>query len=230
MIPYKDENPSPETPYVTYMLIAANVIVFLWQIAGSKARFDQIIYNFGYIPAYFLENPSANFYRLFTSMFLHGGWLHLIGNMLFLYIFGDNVEAAYGKVQYLLFYLLSGMAADLLHTMVFPDSTIPAVGASGAISGVLGAYLVFYPDAKILTLVIIYFYGVVERIPAKYYIGIWFLWQLIPALIGEQTGVAYWAHIGGFITGVIISLPLRERARMIRRGRYSTYWWWDYNW
>ncbi len=230
MIPYRDENPSPETPYMTYMLIAANVIVFLWQIAGGPERFQYLIYEYGYIPAVFLENPSANFYRLFTSMFMHGGWLHLIGNMLYLYIFGDNVEAAYGKVQYLIFYLLSGMAADLLHTLMFPTSMVPAVGASGAISGVLGAYLVFYPEANIMTLVFIYFYAVVERIPAKYYIGFWFLWQLIPALIGESTGVAYWAHIGGFIAGVVMSLPLKDKVRMYRRERYPEYWWWGYTW
>ena len=219
MFPYKDENPSPITPWVTYLLIAANTLVFLGEIAAGPAGFERIIWKYGFIPSLFLQDPSANVYRIFTSMFLHGGWLHLLGNMLYLYIFGDNVEAAFGHAKYLFFYLISGVAADLLHMAVLPYSSIPAVGASGAISGVLGAYFVFYPDARILTVVMIWYIMTVEPIPAKYYLAFWFIWQLIPALLVSEmgAGVAYWAHIGGFIAGVIMAYPYKDRVRYMRR-------------
>ncbi len=231
MFPLKDENPSPITPWVTYGLILINTLVFLWEIAGGPERFDLIIYEYGFIPRLFLGDPTANAYRLFTSMFLHGGWLHLLGNMLFLYIFGDNVEAAFGHLKYLIFYLISGLAASFLHMTVYPLSPIPAVGASGAISGVLGAYLVFYPRARIMTAIFIWYFVTVEPIPAKYYITFWFIWQLIPGLVaGEQTGVAYWAHVGGFLAGLLIAYPYRHRVRymrrlwMMERYRHGPYW------
>ncbi len=218
MFPLKDENPSPITPWVTYGLILFNTLVFLWQIAGGPVRFELLIQEYGFVPKLFLEDPASNAYRLFTSMFMHGGWLHLLGNMLYLYIFGDNVEAAFGHFKYLIFYLISGVAASFLHMAVFPLSGIPAVGASGAISGVLGAYLVFFPQARIMTVILIWYFITVEPIPAKYYITFWFIWQLIPGLLaGEATGVAYWAHVGGFIAGVLMAYPYRHRVRYLRR-------------
>lgn len=218
MFPIKDENPSPITPWMNYSLILINTIVFLWEIAGNPARFQRLIYSYGFIPVAFLEDPTANTYRIFTSMFMHGGWLHLLGNMLYLYIFGDNVEAVFGHLKYLFFYLISGVAASLFHMAVFPFSQIPAVGASGAISGVLAAYLVFYPRARIITAILVWYFINVEPIPAKYYITFWFIWQLIPGLIaGEAAGVAYWAHIGGFIAGLLIAYPYRHRARYLKR-------------
>ncbi|MDK2373073.1 MAG: rhomboid family intramembrane serine protease [Candidatus Korarchaeota archaeon] len=218
MFPFKDENPSPITPWVTYGLILFNALVFLWEIAGGPVRFELLIYEYGFIPRFFLEDPSSNAYRLFTSMFMHGGWLHLLGNMLYLYIFGDNVEAAFGHFKYIIFYLISGVAASFLHMAVFPLSEIPSVGASGAISGVLGAYLVFFPQARIMTAILVWYFITVEPIPAKYYITFWFIWQLIPGLLaGEATGVAYWAHVGGFIAGVLMAYPYRHRVRYLRR-------------
>ena len=231
MFPFKDENPSPITPWVTYGLILLNTLVFLWEIAGGPVRFELLIYEYGFIPRFFLEDPASNAYRLLTSMFMHGGWLHLLGNMLYLYIFGDNVEAAFGHFKYLVFYIISGIAASFLHMAVFPLSEIPAVGASGAISGVLGAYLVFFPQARIMTAILIWYFITVEPIPAKYYITFWFIWQLIPGLLaGEATGVAYWAHIGGFIAGVLMAYPYRHRVRYLRRlwmmerYRHEPYW------
>ncbi len=231
MFPFKDENPSPITPWVTYGLILLNTLVFLWEVAGGPVRFEHLIYEYGFIPRFFLEDPASNAYRLMTSMFMHGGWLHLLGNMLYLYIFGDNVEAAFGHFKYLIFYIISGIAASFLHMAVFPLSVIPAVGASGAISGVLGAYLVFFPQARIMTAILIWYFITVEPIPAKYYITFWFIWQLIPGLLaGEATGVAYWAHIGGFMAGVLMAYPYRHRVRYLRRlwmmerYHYGPYW------
>lgn len=232
MFPLKDENRSPVTPWMNYGLIFINALVFLWEIAGSPTRFEGLIQSYGFIPSVFLEDPTTNVYRLFTSMFMHGGWLHLIGNMLYLYIFGDNVEAAFGHFKYLIFYLISGIVASLLHMTIFPLSNVPAVGASGAISGVLGAYLVFYPQANIITAILIWYFIDMEPIPAKYYITFWFIWQLIPGLVaGEATGVAYWAHIGGFIAGLLISYPYRHKARYLRSlwmmeryHRHGPYW------
>jgi len=236
LFPFKDENPSPVTPWVTYLLILTNTSVFLMEILSGPRGFQRLIWEYGFIPAAFLEDPSSNMYRMLTSMFLHGGWLHLLGNMLYLYIFGDNVEAAFGHIKYLFFYVISGVAANLVHMWALPflgiPMDVPAVGASGAISGVLGAYLVFYPQARIMTAVAVWYFITVEPIPAKYYITFWFIWQLIPGLLaGESTGVAYWAHIGGFIAGLLMAYPYRHRVRYLRRlwvmeryRRYGPYW------
>ncbi|RLG47849.1 MAG: rhomboid family intramembrane serine protease [Thermoproteota archaeon] len=212
MFPIRDENPSGHTPIVTYSLIALNVLVFLYQVAGPLP-FEATIMVYGYIPALFLMDPVGNFYRLFTSMFLHGGPTHLLGNMVYLYIFGDNVEYAFGRTKYLLFYIVSGLGASALHTAVSVASNVPAVGASGAISGILGAYVLLYPRNRIVSLVF-WWFGLAElvSIPAYHYIWGWFIWQLIPALLfGESTGVAYWAHVGGFVTGLILTWRYRKR-------------------
>ncbi len=220
MFPIRDENPSGVRPVVTYLLIAVNTLVFLWELTYGL---NIAVYEFGFIPAAFLADPLTNAPRIFTSMFLHGGWAHLLGNMLYLYIFGDNVEAAFGRARYLAFYLASGVGATGLHMLMNLNSPIPAVGASGAISGVLAAYWVFYPAARIETFVAYWmFLWQIVRIPAYYYIGFWFLYQLLMGSIGIP-GVAWWAHIGGFITGLLIASPIRESARRRREARRRRY-------
>ncbi len=218
MLPIRDENPSGITPVVTYSLIGINFLVFFWQIAGSPGRFERIVLNYGFIPAILVSDPADGLLRMFTSMFLHGGWAHIMGNMLYLYIFGDNVEAALGRLRYLTFYLVSGIGASLTHLAFSWGSTVPAIGASGAISGVLAAYMIFYPEARIETVVLMGYIWQVVKVSALYYIGFWFVWQVIVGLIsGGAGGVAYWAHVGGFVAGAVISRRYRWRARRRRR-------------
>ena len=185
--PYKDENVSKSTPYVTYALIAVNVIVFII----SLADFENIITTYGFKPSEFV------LITLLTSVFLHGGIEHIFGNMWFLFMFGDNVEDKFGKIKYIIFYLAAGLVATLAHYMMNIGSNIPAIGASGAISGVLGAYIVFFPHAKVHTIGPFY-----QRftIPAYVMLGIWFLMQFFGVFAGAG-GIAFWAHIGGFVFG-----------------------------
>ena len=221
MLPLKDENPSGIKPIMTYFLIAINILCFIWQLTVG---IDWSAYYFGFIPNLFFQDSARNFYRLFTSMFLHGGFTHIFGNMLYLFIFGDNIEAAFGRFKYLLMYFLWGITAVLLHSLINFGSAIPLIGASGAISGILGAYFVLFPNANILTLVFFFNIATVRRIKSFYYLGFWFLYQLIPASLGEISGVAYWAHIGGFIAGIIVALPLRSRILRKRREIYPYDW------
>ncbi len=221
MFPLRDENPSGIRPLITYSLIFINALCFFWQLTVG---IDWSAYYFGFIPKLFFQDPIGNFYRLFTSMFLHGGFTHIIGNMLYLFIFGDNIEAAFGRLKYLLMYILWGIAAALLHGIINFNSNIPTIGASGAISGVLGAYFVLFPHANIQTLVFFFNIITVRRVKSFYYLGFWFLYQLIPASLGEITGVAYWAHIGGFIAGAIMALPIRSRILRRRRETYPYGW------
>ncbi len=194
--PYKDENISRSIPVVTISLIAINVAVFLW----SLADFETIIASYGFIPAGF------SLITLLTSMFLHGGIAHIFGNMWFLYLFGDNVEDRMGRAKYIVFYLLAGLAASLAHYITDTGSIIPAIGASGAISGVLGAYLVFFPDVRVH--VASYYYA--GTVPAKTMIGLWFALQLIlgAASLGNS-GIAFFAHVGGFIFGYAVAKLFR---------------------
>ncbi len=201
--PYKDDNPRILVPIVTYGIIAVNVLVFLYQmnlvVMGGDA--DSIfIYTFGLIPAQF------HVFTLFTSMFLHGGLAHILGNMWFLWIFGDNVESVLGHVRYAIFYILCGLAAGMAQVIFNMDSFIPMVGASGAIAGVLGAYIIRYPHAKVHVFVFIFIFFTTIKVPAFVVLGIWFLTQLTNGLasFGFDTtgGVAWFAHIGGFIAGV----------------------------
>lgn len=190
--PYKDENVAKSFPAVTYALIAINVAAFLW----SLADFEHIIVAYGFVPANFV------LLTLFTSMFLHGGVGHIFGNMWYLYLFGDNVEDRLGKVRYIIFYLLSGLAAVFVHFITDPSSAVPTIGASGAISGVLGAYLVFFPKVRVH--VASYYYS--GTVPASVMIGFWFILQLIlgtASLAGTGSGIAFWAHIGGFAFGYV---------------------------
>jgi len=221
MIPLRDSTPSRTIPFVNYLLITANVLVFLFEVSLGKET-SKLIFHFGLIPPHFLYQFETMHIRIgaivpvFSSMFLHGGWMHLIGNMLFLYIFGDNVEDRFGHFKYFVFYLIAGMAAAAMQIYMFPASTTPMVGASGAIAGVLGAYVFMYPTAKILTLVpIIFFFQIIE-LPAFLFLGFWFALQIISGMFAlgigaDAGGVAWWAHIGGFVAGAIFVPFLRKR-------------------
>ena len=236
MIPLGDSVPIRSWPVVTWGLIGINVWVFFHELAlGSNL--EAFIQVWGFVPArYFLLAATApgewadRYVPLFSSMFLHGGWAHLIGNMIYLWIFGDNVEDRLGHLRYLVFYLLSGVAAALAQAYLFPDSTIPTVGASGAISGVLGAFLVLFPTARVFTLVpLLLFFPVVE-LPAVLYLGFWFLMQLVSgtaslAAAADAGGVAWWAHVGGFVVGVVLAPILRRRESYPKfwRDQYSAW-------
>ena len=217
MIPLRDVIPSRTTPFVTIGLIILNGLVFLFELTLGE-RVNEFTLVFGLVPAAF------SWLALFTSMFVHGGFLHFAGNMLYLWIFGDNVEDRMGHGSFVAFYLLCGVAAALVQTITMPDSVIPMVGASGAIAGVMGAYFVLYPHSRIVTLIpIIFFFQVVE-IPAIFFLGIWFLMQFVSGIGsfvattgGEPSGgIAFWAHIAGFAAGIsgVIVFRRPERARV----------------
>src|SRR5690606_19738947 len=208
MIPIRDEIKTHRTPIVNYALVVINVLVFLWMFLNS-GNLESIYYEYALIPSNFLNGIDLGDVKdVFTSMFMHGGWMHLIGNMLYLWIFGDNIEDRLGHIGYLIFYLAGGIAAALLQTLISPSSQIPMVGASGAIAGVLGAYLVMYPNSRVYTFIPIGFYARVRLVPAVVVLGLWFLLQLISGVgsLGalDQGGTAYFAHIGGFIFGLIV--------------------------
>ncbi|MGB9622386.1 MAG: rhomboid family intramembrane serine protease [Candidatus Bathyarchaeia archaeon] len=213
MIPVGDENPTKTTPYVNYLIIGLCLITFLWQISDGDGFFNYTITEFGLIPARILSGDG--YVTLFTNMFLHGGWTHLIGNMFFLYIFGDNVEDFFGHLGYLLFYFTSGVLASLMWMLTEWGAPYPAIGASGAISSVMAAYLLLFPNARIRTLISFGFFWRIIKVSASMMIGFWFLYQLLLAFLSFDTGVAYFAHIGGFIAGLILTkifAPPRSRA------------------
>lgn len=237
MFPLKDTIHARTFPVVNTMLIAANVIVFLLEV-GMGPNVEKLLFRLGVIPAEVLRIGGYYEYAtLVTSMFLHAGWMHLFSNMLALYIFGDNVEDRMGPVKYLLFYLGCGVAAALVHVYFNQQSVIPTVGASGAIAGVLGAYLILYPRARVITLIPIFFLPYIVEIPALLYLGIWFLSQLLngTAAIATDTfqqegGVAWWAHAGGFIVGAVLVLllanPIVRRPRPYQRVFADEYYPW----
>lgn len=211
MIPLKDNIPSKTFSYLNILIIATNILVGIYMYTLTSYDYQDFIYRFGFIPARF------SLLSLFTSIFVHAGFLHLFSNMLFIWIFGDNVEDKLGHLNFLILYLISGVVSVITHSVFDLNSTIPLVGASGAISGILGAYFVFYPRAKVLTLVILGIFITVVAIPAHIFLGIWFILQLFNGIVGlslqgSSGGVAWWAHIGGFITGVTIAklFNLRE--------------------
>jgi len=222
MIPLRDANPSRTIPVVNYLIIGLNVVVFLMEMnAGRHA--DVLVSRLGVVPARLTHQLATmhvgwrTFLPFITSMFLHGGWIHLIGNMLFLYIFGDNVEDRFGHVRYFFFYFISGIAAALTQVYINPDSAAPMIGASGAIAGVLGAYVLMFPTARILTLIPIFFFFQLVELPAFIFLGLWFLLQIVSGLLalgigGDAGGVAWWAHIGGFGAGAIL-MPILKRRR-----------------
>ncbi|MBE9256193.1 MULTISPECIES: rhomboid family intramembrane serine protease [Dolichospermum] len=219
MFPLYDENPTRITPYFTYGLIGMNVLVFLHEISLSNLQLEQFFQLYAVIPQELTINWSGEWTTLFTSQFLHGGWWHLISNMIYLWVFGNNIEDRLGHFKYLLFYLTCGAIAALCQWFIGMYSTIPSLGASGAISGVLGAYLIWFPQARITTLVFLGFFITTINIPALVIIGIFFIQNLIAGFASLQTaakmsvetgGVAYWAHLGGFIVGSIFALGNRE--------------------
>ncbi len=225
MIPLKDYNPTTRRPVVTVTLIALCVVTFLWQIGQGARGFERTVYGLGMIPAVLTGRAElvpelvmvAPWMTLFTSMFLHGGWMHLIGNMLYLWIFGNNVEDRLGHGGFLAFYLASGLAAAALQILPDPAAETPMVGASGAISGVLGAYLVFFPRARVLVLIPVGFLFV-YTLPAGWLLGFWFLFQILSALgtPASAGGVAWWAHIGGFAFGALVAFFLKRSPRRPR--------------
>jgi membrane associated rhomboid family serine protease len=237
MFPYHDDTERLHgRPYLNYSLIAINAIVFIWEISvtgffRNPVATETLFQNYGAVPESVL---SGNIASVITSMFMHGGLLHIIGNMLFLFVFGDNLEDRFGRIKYLLMYIGWGFAAALMHSLYAVSAgggETPAVGASGAISGVMGAYLVMFPRAKVLTMIFAFFITTV-RIPAIAFIPFWFILQVIYALIGVPGGIAYLAHIGGFIVGLgtgyvwrlfigqsPVQLPATDRTQVIRRER-----------
>ena len=222
MIPLRESQPSYSKPVVTTLLIVANVVVFLYELSLDPFSRNHFIALYGVVPDR-LYLPS-----LVTSMFLHGGWLHLIGNMWFLWIFGDNVEDILGRGKYLLFYLLCGLAAGMTHAVLNADSRIPTIGASGAVAGVMGAYMVKFPHARILTLIPLFVFLTTYELPAYVILAYWFVIQFFSGVgsIGyshlSQGGVAWFAHVGGFLAGILLVNLLRPRQRY--RRRKDLYW------
>jgi len=222
MIPLKDDIPSFKRPIVTVALISVNCLVFFYLLSWGK-EFQNALVKWGAIPFEITHGqeltPQLAFpisLSLFSSMFMHGGFLHLAGNMLYLWIFGDNVEDRLGHLKFFIFYILCGVFASLTHVLTSPNSEIPMVGASGAIAGVLGAYMINFPNARILTLIFFGFFIRIARIPALLVLGFWFILQLLYALpsIGSNTGgVAWFAHVGGFLFGIVLFKLLISRHR-----------------
>jgi len=215
IIPLRDTIPSKNVPVVNNVLIGINVVVFAFQMMqGSDFGFQRLVYEYGLVPARFTApalavrlGPSNGMFALFTFMFLHGGFWHLVGNMWFLYIFGDNVEDRLGPVRYAVFYLSCGLISGLTHLALNAHSTVPTIGASGAIAGVMGAYFLLHPSSKILTLILIIIFPWFVEIPSFFFLGLWFLIQLFNASAhhtGAAGGIAWWAHVGGFLSGMLL--------------------------
>ena len=214
MIPLYDTVRSHKFPLITLALIAANILVFFHESRLNTFTFPRFIYTWGLIPSLFTSNPFSVWPQVFTSMFLHGGWLHIISNMWILFVFGHNVEASLGGFRYLIFYLLAGAAAALMQVYVQPESPSPLIGASGAIAGVLGAYLILFPRARIASLVFLILIFTIVEIPAATFLLLWMGLQVYSGLFSAGSGIAWWAHIGGFLFGaVMVSLfAIREKA------------------
>lgn len=221
MIPYKDDNPTSSFPFVTIGLIALNIAVYIWQ-AGSPKGGQEIAFSFGAIPynlfTHRMIQPLHPVLTIFSAMFLHGGLLHLGGNMLYLWIFGNNIEDRMGPLRFLVFYLLSGVVAAYAHAAVEPASRIPMIGASGAVSGILGAYLLLFPHARVYTILFFGFFWQIVRVPALIVIGFWAIIQIVNGVLAKgllsHGGIAWFAHIGGFLFGLItVRLWIRGRVR-----------------
>lgn len=227
MLPLRDNNPIRTVPFVNTLLVAANVMMFFWELSLGP-RLEPVLSAVAFVPARFWNPMLAipNILTIFISMFLHGGWLHLGGNMLYLWIFGDNIEDRLGHTRYLVFYLACGFAATMAHAFMNPLSRMPAIGASGAIAGVLGAYLICFPRARVTTLIPIFIFITIREIPAIVILGFWFVFQLFVGVasvgVAEQNagGVAYFAHIGGFAFGMVLVVLMggvRRRAPQAAR-------------
>ncbi len=220
MFPIRDHNPSERTPFVLYALITINVLIFFLQLPymGNDRALAGFWADRALYPA--IVTQYGDYTGIFTSMFLHAGWMHIAGNMLFLWIFGDNLEDQMGHVGFLIFYLAAGVAAAVAHIAAAPDSTVPTVGASGAIAGVMGGYLLMFPKARVDVLVIFVIFFRVFALPAWVMLGLWFGLQIFGGLSSpvEGGGVAFWAHAGGFIAGIALTIPI-----WLRRGG-AAYW------
>jgi len=229
MIPLKDTIPSRTFPFINYTIILINLLCFLYQLSLGH-HLEKFLYAWGVVPAQFFAplsighlHLSQRILPLFTSMFLHGGWLHFLGNMLYLYIFGDNVEDRLGHARYLLFYLLCGVLAAAAHLITNHDSRLPTIGASGAIAGVMGAYFFLYPYARVVTLIFIFFFFDIVEIPAFFFLAFWFIFQFLSGTMQDALsgGVAWWAHIGGFVAGILLLLAFGVRRPVRRLRSYS---------
>jgi membrane associated rhomboid family serine protease len=220
MFPLYDTARSHRFPLVNITLILANVLAFLYELQMGPNALEGFLSTWGLVPSRLLADPGNNWNTIYSSMFLHGGWFHIINNMWVLFIFGDNVEARMGGLKYLVFYLLSGTAAGLLQTYILPSSQVPMIGASGAVAGVLGAYLVLFPRSRVASLVPIFFIFTVIEIPAFIYLVFWFVSQLYSGLFavqgGGESGIAWWAHIGGFVFGFFMSFVFANRRTTYR--------------
>ncbi len=218
MIPIRDDIPTRRFAFVTVLFILLNALAFLYELSLPGPRDIKAFFaNFAMIPADVVHARSASVYAtIFTSMFLHGGWMHIIGNMLYLWIFGNNIEDSVGHLKFIVFYFLCGIAAAAMQVAISPDSTVPMIGASGAVSGVLGAYLLLFPRARVLVLIPIWIFIRFIYVPAWLMLILWFVLQLLSgwATLGaDQTGgVAFWAHVGGFVAGMVLILPFRKRG------------------
>lgn len=243
MLPLRDSIPSRTTPLVTRGLILVNALVFFFELALTPEALQQVFYLFGIVPARYTHPqwaawvgfPVDNYWPLLTHQFLHGGWTHFLGNMWTLWIFGDNVEDRMGPVRFLIFYLLCGVAAGIVQMLSDPHSTVPCIGASGAISGVLGAYLLWYPHARLIMLLPIFFLPYFFEIYAALYLVWWFAIQLFSGTLsllapGQSGGIAWWAHIGGFVAGAVLCWvfrrPARARGRAVQPDEYGIEWAW----
>ena len=220
MIPIYDDNPALGKPLLVISIITICIIIWFWQSGLGYQGNNEAIRNFGLTPAVFLGNvdqvgPLFPIFTLLTSMFMHGGFMHLIGNMLYMWIFADNIEDALGQKKFIIFYLLSGVGAAMAQVLMDTSSQVPMVGASGAIGGVLGAYLINHPNAKVLVLIPFGFFSQLIKIRALYVLGFWFILQFINSsmMSSQGGGVAYAAHIGGFISGMILILFFNKKAK-----------------
>ncbi len=231
MIPIRDENPTRGFAWVTLLLLLANVGVFAYEASLPIPELNELISTWAFVPERFLADPFSplQWATVLSAMFMHGGWLHLGSNMLYLWIFGNNIEDRLGAVRFILFYLATGMAATALQAFTDPASGVPLLGASGAIAGVLGAYLVLYPHAKVLTVIPIFFFIELAALPAVFVIGFWFLTQVVQGVaalspMAAEGGVAWFAHIGGFAAGLAIAVPLAVADRARASKRFSAIW------
>jgi len=236
MFPIRDTIPSRNPPVAVWLLILVNSVVFLFELAMPEPALRQFFHLFGIVPARYAHPdwalwagfPADDYWPFLTSMFLHGGFMHIIGNMWTLWIFGDNVEDRMGPARFLVFYLLCGLAAGLVHWLTNPDSTIPTVGASGAIAGVMGAYFFLFPYSRVVVLVPVFFFPFFFELPAVTYLGFWALSQVFsgtlslagPASVG---GVAWWAHVGGFMAGILLHFFFVKRRDAYRRPSRDEY-------
>ena len=242
MFPIRDSVPSRSVPVMTRTLILINIIVFFFELGLPQQSIVQLFYLFGVVPARFTHPewaasvgfPIDTYWPLLTHQFLHGGWFHIVANMWTLWIFGDNVEDRMGPLRFIIFYLICGVLAAITQVLATPDSTVPSVGASGAIAGVLGAYLLFFPTARLIVLIPILFFPFFFELPAVIFLALWFFIQLFSGTAmlanpGQVGGIAFWAHVGGFIAGMLLCgfFVQRPARRPMQPDEYGMEWGWE---